>query len=83
MSDTKVTQDITEANVIIEKTLSKEQLKVLTELEKKTEQQTINMLATNSVTEQNLVNLMNNVNEEFKQTTGHYMSYSEMREMMG
>ena len=50
MSDTKVTQDITEANVIIEKTLSKEQVKVLTELEKKTEQQTINMLATNSVT---------------------------------
>ena len=83
MSDTKVTQDITEANVIIEKTLSKEQVKVLTELEKKTEQQTINMLATNSVNEQNLVNLMKNVNEEFKKTTGHYMSYSEMREMMG
>jgi hypothetical protein len=73
----------TEANFIIEKTLSKEQLKVLAQLEKNTEQKTINMLATNSVTEENLLNLMNNVNDEFKKTTGHYMSYSEMREMMG
>ena len=82
MSDVKDTSSA-EPNVIIEKTLSKDQLEVLYQLEKKTEQQTINMLATNSVTEQNLVNLMNNVNEEFKKTTGHYMSYSEMREMMG
>ena len=82
MSDVKDTSSA-EPNVIIEKTLSKDQLEVLYQLEKKTEQQTINMLATNSVTEQNLVNIINNVNEEFKKTTGHYMSYSEMREMMG
>lgn len=82
MSNVKDTSSA-EPNVIIEKTLSKDQLEVLYQLEKKTEQQTINMLATNSVTEQNLVNIINNVNEEFKKTTGHYMSYSEMREMMG
>jgi len=58
----------------------------MTELKQKIEEdgiQKIYSINTNEEILDQLINIMKNGNEEFKQKTGRNMSYSEMREMYG
>lgn len=41
------------------------------------------LIATNTITESNLMQIINDGNDAFKNTTGRNMTYSEMRSMFG
>lgn len=56
---------------------------IIKQLEKDGEKKLAEMKTTNTVNENNLINLMKNGEKEFVKKTGRRMTYSEIRQMYG